>query len=510
MGTVTVTAGRPGASTLPRRAAALQIIGQDIRQPNTGLGLTTALETEGRVPFGPFPFPVTELRMPVMGKYLTSAFAMANLPKTHTVKFAVELVNGVASTAPSVLFSGATSKAVAPGDAFLLSDDWVAVNGQIPANTPCQLKYNVTVPTAGIVTSPDLSQARGLSGPYAATLQWYASGAVNPNSVNDVGPISTAGASGNQLAPPQIVTAILGKFDFLKSSAFIVGNSKFTGTGVGVATDQFSGKSAISRALFDLKIPSASIALAGTTVLQWANVDVSAYALAAYTDNVILGDCINDLVTSLASATTIQGYYATLIAKIRTVNPTVNIWITMPEPATNTISYSTASLTSVGTTATLTLTEAPAIQFVTGDTIVVTGATPTAYNGTYKLASAAGAVLTYVFAGGTSPATGTPVITDGYTTVARQTFQPGAEYPTSPRMDMLAWIPTQVTSGLMIKGFLDASTVLESGGSGASGKYKPKIVLDGLHMTDLGYTNGAAAFKGQFLAGGIIPNTGAF
>lgn len=497
-----------GGNSLVRRPAALQIIGQDIRQPNTGLGLTTAVEAEGRIPLGPFPFPLYELRVPVSGKYLTSAFAVANIPKIHTMQYAIELINGIATTAPSALFGGNATKVVNPGDAWSTSDNWVAVNGVIPANTPMNVKYNCKVPTAGIVTAPDLSQAKGLSGPYAATCQWYAAGATNPNSINSVGAISTVGASGNQLAPPQIVTAVLGKFDYLKTSAFIIGNSKFTGTGNGVTTDQFSGKSAISRALYDLRIPSASVALAGTTVAQWAGVDPVAYELAGYTDNVIIGDPINDIVTGGATLAQIQANYTTLVGKIRAINPTVNIWITQPEPATTTQSFTITSLTSVSTTATATV--ADTSTFTTGDSIVITGATPTAYNGTYTITVVNGTTFTYTFAGGTSPATGSPVFTDGYTTVARQTGQAGAVFPGSVRDQFLAWLPTQITSGLLIKGILDGNPAVEQGGTGASGKWKPRKTLDGLHDTDQGYTDEAALFKSNLLAGGIIPNTGAF
>ncbi len=503
MGTVTVTAGRPGSSTLLRRPATLQIIGQDIRQPNTGLGLTTALETEGRVPFGPYPWPVTELRMRLSGKYLTSAFAVANIPKTHTVKLAVEKVDGVSTTAPSMLFAGASSKAVVAGEASSLSDDWVASNGQIIPYTPCQMKYNLTVATAGIVTAPDLSQARGLSGPYAATCQWYASGATNPNNVNTPGPISTSGASGNQLAPPQMITSILGKFDYLRDSAFIIWNSKGTGTGTGVTTDQFSGKSHVSRALFDLRVPSASVALAGTTVQQWANVDSEAYALLAYANNALIGDCVNDAVTNLSSVVQIQGFYTTLIAKLRAINPTANIFVAAAEPATTTESMSVSSLTSIATAATLTLSSVPSVPFAVDDTIVVTGAVPTAYNGTFKLISAAGAVLGYTFAGGTSPATGTPLVTDGFTTLERQTFQPGAEWPNGVTWTVGAWLLTQVGSGLNINGVLDGNLAVAT-----NGKWKFKKTLDGLHETDQAYTDESQLFKPQLIAGGMVPNTG--
>ena len=64
-----------------------------------------------------------------------------------------------------------------------------------------------------------------------------------------------------------------------------------------------------------------------------------------------------------------------------------------------------ASLTSATTVATVT-TSLPH-HCVTGQTVLIAGASPSAYNGEYTITVTAATTFTYTFAGGTSPATGT-------------------------------------------------------------------------------------------------------
>lgn len=78
--------------------------------------------------------------------------------------------------------------------------------------------------------------------------------------------------------------------------------------------------------------------------------------------------------------------------------------------------YSISSLTSVSTTATATTSVTHGLSV--NDTIIIAGATPAAYNGTYTVATVPAAnQFTYTFAGGTSPATGTITGTGGKVTV---------------------------------------------------------------------------------------------
>lgn len=74
------------------------------------------------------------------------------------------------------------------------------------------------------------------------------------------------------------------------------------------------------------------------------------------------------------------------------------------------------TLTSVSTTATAVTSGAHGLAV--NDTVIIAGATPAAYNGTYTVATVADSThFTYTFAGGTSPATGTITATGGKVTV---------------------------------------------------------------------------------------------
>jgi len=77
--------------------------------------------------------------------------------------------------------------------------------------------------------------------------------------------------------------------------------------------------------------------------------------------------------------------------------------------------YSISSLTSVSTTATATTSVTHGLQV--NDSITISGATPSAYNGTYTILTVGTNTFTYTFAGGTSPATGTISGVGGRTTV---------------------------------------------------------------------------------------------
>lgn len=82
------------------------------------------------------------------------------------------------------------------------------------------------------------------------------------------------------------------------------------------------------------------------------------------------------------------------------------------------------TLTSVTTVATAVTSTNHGLSV--NDTVVIAGATPSAYNGTYQVATVADAThFTYTFAGGTSPATGTITATGGKVTVPGIVFLDG-------------------------------------------------------------------------------------
>lgn len=83
-----------------------------------------------------------------------------------------------------------------------------------------------------------------------------------------------------------------------------------------------------------------------------------------------------------------------------------------------------ATLTSSSTTATATVAAGHGLSV--GDSVTIAGATPSAYNGTYTVATVADSThFTYTFAGGTSPATGTITAVGGAVTVPGIVFLDG-------------------------------------------------------------------------------------
>lgn len=94
--------------------------------------------------------------------------------------------------------------------------------------------------------------------------------------------------------------------------------------------------------------------------------------------------------------------------------------------------YSISALTSVTTTATATTSAAHGLSV--NDTVVIAGASPVAYNGSYTVLTVPDTThFTYTFAGGTSPATGTITATGGKVTVPGIVFLDGYFFVMSTR-----------------------------------------------------------------------------
>ncbi|MBY3386423.1 hypothetical protein [Rhizobium laguerreae] len=96
--------------------------------------------------------------------------------------------------------------------------------------------------------------------------------------------------------------------------------------------------------------------------------------------------------------------YRSNVNRIRAEYPGVKI-VAIP-PLGRTDIQRTITLTSVGTVATATVATGTA-GLQSGQTLSISGATPTAYNGSYVITVVDANTFTYNFAGGTSPATGT-------------------------------------------------------------------------------------------------------
>ena len=94
-------------------------------------------------------------------------------------------------------------------------------------------------------------------------------------------------------------------------------------------------------------------------------------------------------------------------------------------------SNSVSSLTSSGTTATAAVASTAALS--NGESVIISGASPSAYNGMYAITVVDGTHFSYTFAGGTSPATGTITFSDSYASTALQTPNSGWGGSTSTR-----------------------------------------------------------------------------
>ncbi|XUR37753.1 SGNH/GDSL hydrolase family protein [Rhizobium leguminosarum bv. trifolii] len=119
--------------------------------------------------------------------------------------------------------------------------------------------------------------------------------------------------------------------------------------------------------------------------------------------------------------------YRSLITRLRARYPGVKI-VALP-PLGRTVSTRTVTLTSVGTVVTATI--ASGINgLTTGQTVSISGATPTEYNGNAVITVTGPNSFTYNFAGSaTSPATGTITANDLYLRASYQSFSANNTWP---------------------------------------------------------------------------------
>ncbi|MBY3295745.1 hypothetical protein HFO10_07165 [Rhizobium laguerreae] len=118
--------------------------------------------------------------------------------------------------------------------------------------------------------------------------------------------------------------------------------------------------------------------------------------------------------------------YRSNVTRVRAEYPGVRI-VAFP-PLGRTDIQKTITLTSVGTVATGTI-AAGTTGLVSGQTVSITGATPTAYNGNVVITVTGANTFTYVFAGGTSPATGTIRLGDLGLRVEFQAYSANQSWP---------------------------------------------------------------------------------
>lgn len=327
-----------GDTRYPTITPSLQLSGISVAPFSSGGGsLATAIRFQGRIPIQFGQYPVTELRIPVRGTYVPGSVTNTNIPKIYTVNFAIELSSSFATTSPDVLWGGVATKTVSPGDSLNISDDWCAVNGTIPAGSKGFLRIDLTVPSAGILTSFFEKYSTSAD----ALCYWFVLSASATNSVNGVGVLSGTGSGGNTLAMPIICDGLLAKYgDSLHTSMLVLGDSKTIGTG---GLDTWKGKSAISKALTELNVDYVNYGFSGTLLQSWAALSQNNYNIAAYTNWVHIGFPINDI-TGGRSLAQIQTDLTTLIGKLRAINNAIKIACTKTEPYTDsTDSWATAA-----------------------------------------------------------------------------------------------------------------------------------------------------------------------
>ncbi|MBY5587898.1 hypothetical protein HFO49_10465 [Rhizobium leguminosarum] len=130
--------------------------------------------------------------------------------------------------------------------------------------------------------------------------------------------------------------------------------------------------------------------------------------------------------TSTSYNTWFNTNYRSNVLRVRAEYPGCKI-VAFPPLGRTTVTRN-ITLTSVGTTATATM--ATGLNGLeTGQTVSISNATPTAYNGSYVITVTGANTFTYTFAGGTSPATGTITVNEQGLHAGYQVFGANNTWP---------------------------------------------------------------------------------
>ncbi len=142
--------------------------------------------------------------------------------------------------------------------------------------------------------------------------------------MNATGAMSTTGGTALTGAlVPLCLAGMLGKYNYARTSMFIIGNSRDAGPcGMQVACTA-------------MKIPVVNFGYNGSTIAQWAAWPTSSFTTAQYCTDAMIGDCINDL-SAGASLATVQTAFNAIVTKLKAVNPTIRIWGKKTLPNTDT------------------------------------------------------------------------------------------------------------------------------------------------------------------------------
>jgi hypothetical protein len=292
---------------------------------------------QGRIMIRTGRYPITSLKLPLIGWNVGGNFVKTNLPKTYTISFAIERVDGTQVTASQpILYGGSSSVAVTAGNSFI-SDDWCTINGGFASDERFWLRWDVNVPTSGILFYTGTDAAIG--GPWTDQSTGFTTN-TPINSVTDIGLFSATGGTSLTVFPPACYGGLIATYQYQKTAALLIGDSKTSGAGS--LTDGLSGRSATWRAMFDFSVPTYVAAIAGSTLQAAASLSSSAWWMAAYVTDVFIQLAVNDL-TGARTLTNLQTDLNTLITNIKVSNPAARFWVAKCEPHT----ISTDSWTTV-------------------------------------------------------------------------------------------------------------------------------------------------------------------
>ncbi|MGZ2483996.1 hypothetical protein ACVITL_002519 [Rhizobium pisi] len=165
----------------------------------------------------------------------------------------------------------------------------------------------------------------------------------------------------------------------------------------------------------------------------------------------------------------------------------------------------TISITLTSTGALATATCASTAHLVSGQSLIIAGAPPSAYNGTFAISVTSPTTFTYTFAGGTSPATGTITAADDFRTEASQTYAAQNSYPADGTDASNKW---RLRNDILAKtsACCDDSidTLAAWQGPAGTGKWPGQVDLPSSVLTVQAGTDGIATYTSIQVADGSI------
>lgn len=279
---------------------------------------------------------VQKLHLAVIGKYVNTSNVSANIPQTHTYEATLEVAKDAIVTPARFTWATSESKSVAAGDALALSDDWCVANGAIAEGAKALMRIDEQVATAatGLVQSLAAELYNGQNN--SSTLEQrgitFVTGADSTNDIDARTRFSATGGTQTTAAIPGLLQAVIAEFDKTICSAVIFGNSRHAPSTNVAVTNGLGDQRAIARALTRLGVPYTNMAISGSRQSHWAAWDADLFEICGYATDIFIGDHVNDF--NVLSEASMQTNYTTLVGKIRTANPTANIWAIKSEPYT--------------------------------------------------------------------------------------------------------------------------------------------------------------------------------